>query len=321
MDWQKRTNERGETTSETLKDIFISLCENVSTTFTDGRLSQKLSCFWNINWLAGQVRRSLCLSSRNPKRKILNFLYVSLSLVYSILDTLWTDRRNFIEVFHEKIDKGDREKHTAWSHKVSVTLNGVILNEYSYLTIWTLNDFKQVISNTNWFISTNQKLSMHDGVNKLKLAKSRFDTQWTGKKFSVFFPLILLVCCCSYSICVKDLEKFNLIWWFDFRIEPIFPTAQAALKILFASKVVRKDQKIITLLYCRSNITLMSWLFILLHLQLLSFLGCVDSWCSFTERWCWFWGCLLLLLLSCYHGCCCWCCWCCLVVNYCCCWF
>ena len=29
------------------------------------------------------------------------------------------------------------------------------------------------------------------------------------------------------TLCIKDLDNFNMLWWFDFRLEPIFTTAPA----------------------------------------------------------------------------------------------
>ena len=42
------------------------------------------------------------------------------------------------------------------------------------------------------------------------------------------------------NVCIRDLDKLNLIWWFDIRLEPIFATAPAAPKMLLASKVTKK---------------------------------------------------------------------------------
>ena len=45
---------------------------------------------------------------------------------------------------------------------------------------------------------------------------------------------------------VMDEDKLNLIWWFDFRLEPIFATSRATYKILLASKVVKTENTVYT---------------------------------------------------------------------------
>ena len=46
------------------------------------------------------------------------------------------------------------------------------------------------------------------------------------------------------SVCIRDLEKLNLlVWWFGFRLEPIFVTAPAASKIPNAKKWSKVTQK------------------------------------------------------------------------------
>ena len=54
---------------------------------------------------------------------------------------------------------------------------------------------------------------------------------------------------CNSTECLRDLDKFNLIWWFDFKLNHIFTTAPAASKILLASKVVKSDPKNNHLIY------------------------------------------------------------------------
>ena len=49
--------------------------------------------------------------------------------------------------------------------------------------------------------------------------------------------------------CIRDLNKINLIWQYDFRLESIFLIVDvAAPKILLASKVANSDPKFIILL-------------------------------------------------------------------------
>ena len=60
------------------------------------------------------------------------------------------------------------------------------------------------------------------------------------------------------TMCIRDLDNLNLIciWWFDFRLEPIFAPAPAAClkKILRASEVVKSDPKIIILVLLPGSI-------------------------------------------------------------------
>ena len=35
---------------------------------------------------------------------------------------------------------------------------------------------------------------------------------------------------CISTVCIRDLDNLNLIWWLDFRLKPIFAIASAALK-------------------------------------------------------------------------------------------
>ena len=54
-------------------------------------------------------------------------------------------------------------------------------------------------------------------------------------------------------MCIRDLDKLNLIWKFDSR--PIFATTPAALKILLTLKVVKTDSKaIISLFFHRGSV-------------------------------------------------------------------
>ena len=49
------------------------------------------------------------------------------------------------------------------------------------------------------------------------------------------------------TVCIRDLNKLNLIWRFDFRLKPIFPIAPPApRKIFLTLKVVKSDPKLIT---------------------------------------------------------------------------
>jgi len=41
----------------------------------------------------------------------------------------------------------------------------------------------------------------------------------------------------KYTMCIKDLDKLEYVWWFHFRLKPIFATDPAAL----TSKVVKSD--------------------------------------------------------------------------------
>ena len=68
-----------------------------------------------------------------------------------------------------------------------------------------------------------------------------------GHYKTICFILLLSSFRSSQSVFVdqEDLDKLNLIWWFDFRIEPIFATFQKNLPI---SKVVKSDPKGIMLL-------------------------------------------------------------------------
>ena len=50
-----------------------------------------------------------------------------------------------------------------------------------------------------------------------------------------------------------DLDKLNLIWWFNFRLDSIFATASASSKNTIHLKSSQKDPKKITLLH-------LSWL-------------------------------------------------------------
>ena len=50
-------------------------------------------------------------------------------------------------------------------------------------------------------------------------------------------------CCTKYVklsnvfVCIRDLNKINLMWWLDFRLKPNFVTATAASKMLLTLKV------------------------------------------------------------------------------------
>ena len=67
------------------------------------------------------------------------------------------------------------------------------------------------------------------------------------------------------------MDIFNWLWWFGFRLEPIFASAPAEILIILASKVVKSDSKIIisicqfkSLTLCiiwDSNTTLISFCF------------------------------------------------------------
>ncbi len=68
----------------------------------------------------------------------------------------------------------------------------------------------------------------------------------------------------SFIKTAYDLDKFNLVklgnnterftdlgklWWFDFRLEPIYITAPAASNMMFGLKVIKIDSKIIISLH------------------------------------------------------------------------
>ena len=45
----------------------------------------------------------------------------------------------------------------------------------------------------------------------------------------------------TYRLCIADLGKFKMAWWFPLRIEPIFAQDPASPKMLLTSKVVKSD--------------------------------------------------------------------------------
>ena len=59
----------------------------------------------------------------------------------------------------------------------------------------------------------------------------------------------------SYAVCIRDLDKLNLIWRFDFRLNPIFATATAASKNTTSFKNSQKyPKRIISLLLSRFSL-------------------------------------------------------------------
>ncbi len=48
--------------------------------------------------------------------------------------------------------------------------------------------------------------------------------------------------------------RSNFLWWFDFSLEPIFTPTSTALKIMLASKVVKRDPNLISALSPRFSL-------------------------------------------------------------------
>ena len=51
------------------------------------------------------------------------------------------------------------------------------------------------------------------------------------------------------TACIRDLDKLNLIWRFDFRLEPISVNDQAGPNVLLTLKVAKCETKVINLLF------------------------------------------------------------------------
>jgi len=91
---------------------------------------------------------------------------------------------------------------------------------------------------------------------------------------------------------IRDLGKFNLIGWFDLRLEAIFTNATAAFKVLLSLKVVKRDPKIIITLHLpmfnlNSRYTLYLWglktLDTLLQISFLPFFSLLTFWTLRTK--------------------------------------
>ena len=50
------------------------------------------------------------------------------------------------------------------------------------------------------------------------------------------------------NVCIRDLDKFYLIWWFGFKLKPILANKKAVPKMLLTIKVVKSEPKMIILI-------------------------------------------------------------------------
>ena len=82
-----------------------------------------------------------------------------------------------------------------------------------------------------WF-SLKSQCRSNDFLEALKQSTTRLHCYVNNKDHKIKFPLHFKQ---GSTLCIGDLDKLNLIWWFDYWLQPTFANVQAASKMQLTS--------------------------------------------------------------------------------------